>query len=116
VKAWKVDDPSAPKFPKDFEIVKKVVLQVTDIKTNHNKYYALELHQGKGGTEAGEFRGHGMVQAATANPWTTGCACCRSNKRYSQHAGVRVRLCHAACTVCGRVPGQNCFAGFVSNA
>lgn len=45
VKAWKFDDPSQPKFPSDFEIVKKAVLQVTDIKTNHNKYYAVELHK-----------------------------------------------------------------------
>src|SRR4029453_13404707 len=48
VKAWKHGDKQAPAFPDDFEIVKKVVLQVTDIKTNHNKYYALELHEAKG--------------------------------------------------------------------
>ncbi len=46
VKAWKFGDPSAPAFPDDFEIVKKAVLQVTDIKTNHNKYYGIELHRG----------------------------------------------------------------------
>src|SRR6266446_1174070 len=45
VKAWKVGQPGAPAYPDDFEIVKKAVLQVTDIKTNHNKYYAIELHQ-----------------------------------------------------------------------
>jgi len=44
VKAWKFGDSGAPAFPDDFEIVKKAVLQVTDIKTNHNKYYAVELH------------------------------------------------------------------------
>lgn len=44
VKAWKFGDGGAPAFPDDFDIVKKAVLQVTDIKTNHNKYYAVELH------------------------------------------------------------------------
>jgi poly [ADP-ribose] polymerase len=34
-----------PCFPDEFEVVKKAVLQVTDIKTNRNKYYALELHR-----------------------------------------------------------------------
>src|SRR5262245_3176939 len=47
IKAWKVGEKGAPFFPEDFEIVKKAVLQVTDIKTNHNKYYAIELHRGK---------------------------------------------------------------------
>src|SRR5690242_4531054 len=45
VKAWKHGDADAPSFPEDFEIVKKAVLQVTDIKSNHNKYYAIELHR-----------------------------------------------------------------------
>jgi poly [ADP-ribose] polymerase len=45
IKAWKVGQPGAPYFPEDFEIVKKAVLQVTDIKSNHNKYYAIELHR-----------------------------------------------------------------------
>ena len=38
VKAWKVGEAGEPNFPDDFEIVKKAVLQVTDIKTNRNKY------------------------------------------------------------------------------
>ncbi|MBL8600610.1 MAG: WGR domain-containing protein [Myxococcales bacterium] len=46
IKAWKVGEAGAPPFSDDFEIVKKCVLQVTDIKTNHNKYYAIELHRG----------------------------------------------------------------------
>jgi poly [ADP-ribose] polymerase 2/3/4 len=45
VKAWKVGQDGAPYFPDDFEIVKKAVLQVTDIKNNNNKYYAIELHK-----------------------------------------------------------------------
>lgn len=46
VKSWKYGVAGAPAFPDDFEIVRKAVLQVTDIKTNHNKYYAIEVHQG----------------------------------------------------------------------
>lgn len=45
IKAWKFGDPTAPAFPDKFDIVQKAVLQVTDIKTNHNKYYAIELHR-----------------------------------------------------------------------
>ena len=45
VKAWKHGQPGTPYFPEEFEIVKKAVLQVTDIKSNHNKYYAIELHR-----------------------------------------------------------------------
>eukprot|EP01088_Endostelium_zonatum_P021149 TRINITY_DN8167_c0_g1_i1.p1 TRINITY_DN8167_c0_g1~~TRINITY_DN8167_c0_g1_i1.p1 ORF type:complete len:100 (+),score=16.39 TRINITY_DN8167_c0_g1_i1:36-335(+) len=36
-----------PAFPIDFEIVRSDVLQWTDVKANHNKYYSLELHKGK---------------------------------------------------------------------
>jgi poly [ADP-ribose] polymerase 2/3/4 len=43
-KAWKLNDPTQPDFPDDFEIAKKAVLQVTDIKNNNNKYYGIELH------------------------------------------------------------------------
>ncbi len=49
VKAWREGAPGEPKFPSDFEVTKKAVLQVTDIKTNRNKYYAIELHTAKGG-------------------------------------------------------------------
>ena len=45
VKAWKFGEAGAPAFPEEFAIVRKVVLQVTDIKSNHNKYYAIEIHQ-----------------------------------------------------------------------
>ena len=34
VKSWKFNDSASPKYPNDFEIVKKAVLQVTDIKNN----------------------------------------------------------------------------------
>lgn len=48
VKAWKLNDPKAPAYPDDFEIVKRAVLQVTDLKNNNNKYYGIELHQAAG--------------------------------------------------------------------
>jgi poly [ADP-ribose] polymerase 2/3/4 len=44
VKSWTSGEVGEPTFPEDFEVLKKAVLQVTDIKTNRNKYYALELH------------------------------------------------------------------------
>jgi poly [ADP-ribose] polymerase len=44
VKAWREGAPGEPKFPEAFDVVKKAVLQVTDIKTNRNKYYAIEIH------------------------------------------------------------------------
>jgi hypothetical protein len=40
---------SAPKFPANYEILKRIVLQVTDLKNNNNKYYSLELHEGDDG-------------------------------------------------------------------
>lgn len=47
-KAWKLTDSGAPKYTDDFDIVKRAVLQVTDIANNNNKYYDIELHQAKG--------------------------------------------------------------------
>ena len=47
VKAWREGAPGEPTFPDAFDVVKKAVLQVTDIKTNRNKYYAVELHAAK---------------------------------------------------------------------
>lgn len=51
-KAWKLDDPGAPAYPDDFDVVHRAVLQVTDIKTNRNKYYAIEVHAGSLGGAA----------------------------------------------------------------
>lgn len=48
-KAWKEGHAGDPGFPADFELLQKAVLQVTDIKTNRNKYYAIELHSAAGG-------------------------------------------------------------------
>jgi poly [ADP-ribose] polymerase 2/3/4 len=47
VKVWREGAAGEPKFPDNFEVAKKAVLQVTDIKTNRNKYYAVELHSSK---------------------------------------------------------------------
>src|SRR5262245_53818735 len=44
VKSWKEGEHGCPDFPAEFEVLKNAVLQVTDIKTNRNKYYAIELH------------------------------------------------------------------------
>ena len=43
-KVWKSGQAGQPAFPAEFDVVQRAVLQVTDIKSNHNKYYALELH------------------------------------------------------------------------
>jgi len=70
VKAWKHGDPGAPSYPDDFEIVKKAVLQVTDIKTNHNKYYAIELHSAstKAGTLYRVYTHYGRTDDLETNP------------------------------------------------
>ena len=47
-KVWKSGESGQPSFPQDYDVVQKAVLQVTDIKSNHNKYYALELHAAEG--------------------------------------------------------------------
>lgn len=47
IQVWREAAVGEPKFSKDFDVVKKAVLQVTDIKTNRNKYYAVELHASK---------------------------------------------------------------------
>lgn len=70
VKSWKYGDSSAPAFPDDFEIPRKAVLQVTDIKTNHNKYYAIEIHQGtlKGKPVFRVFTHYGRTDDLEKNP------------------------------------------------
>ncbi|WP_394839080.1 WGR domain-containing protein [Pendulispora rubella] len=56
VKAYRLGEAGAPAFSEDFEVLQKAVLQVTDIKTNRNKYYAIELHKGAGGGGKEAFR------------------------------------------------------------
>jgi hypothetical protein len=66
VNAWKEGDPSAPDVSSDFEELKKAVLQVTDIKTNRNKYYAIELHQA--GESFRVFTHYGQTEDLETNP------------------------------------------------
>src|SRR5271154_2284755 len=47
VQVWREGSSGEPKFPNNFDVVKKATLQVTDIVTNRNKYYAVELHSTK---------------------------------------------------------------------
>ncbi len=70
VKAWKFGDSAAPKYSEEFEIVKKAVLQVTDIKNNNNKYYAIELHKatGKGSASFRVFTHYGRTDDLETNP------------------------------------------------
>jgi poly [ADP-ribose] polymerase len=70
VKAWKFGQPGTPHFPNDFDIVKKAVLQVTDIKNNNNKYYAIELHQAQSGgkTLYRVFTHYGRTDDLETNP------------------------------------------------
>ena len=55
-----------PKFPAKFDVVKKAALQVTDIKTNRNKYYAIELHAA--GTKYRVFTHYGRTDDLDSNP------------------------------------------------
>jgi len=63
---YRVGADGEPKFPADFEVVKKAVLQVTDIKNNNNKYYAIELHEGKGKYRV--FTHYGRTDDLDTNP------------------------------------------------
>src|SRR3954454_405631 len=70
VKSWSNGEVGEPPFPEDFEVLKKAVLQVTDIKTNRNKYYALELHQAGTDGEARYrvFTHYGRTDDLETNP------------------------------------------------
>ena len=70
IRAWKFGEAGAPQFPEDFEILLKAVLQVTDIKTNRNKYYAIELHRGenKSSTYFRVYTHYGRTDDLETNP------------------------------------------------
>lgn len=70
IKAWKWGESGAPDFPEDFEILMKAVLQVTDIKTNRNKYYAIELHSARHKSEElfRVFTHYGRTDDLEVNP------------------------------------------------
>lgn len=63
---WKEGASGEPKFPDKFDVVKKAVLQVTDIKTNRNKYYAVELHSAK--TKFRVYTHYGRTDDLDTNP------------------------------------------------
>lgn len=65
-KAYKVGEAGSPSFPEDFEVTQKAVLQVTDIKTNRNKYYAIELHAAGGAFRV--FTHYGRTDDLETNP------------------------------------------------
>jgi predicted DNA-binding WGR domain protein len=69
-KAWKLTDSGAPKYTDDFDIVKRAVLQVTDIANNNNEYYGIELHQAKGlkGNPVRVFTHDGRTDDLETNP------------------------------------------------
>lgn len=66
VRVWKDGTTGEPKYPDNFDVVKKAVLQITDIKTNRNKYYAIELH--KSGTKFRVFTHYGRTDDLETNP------------------------------------------------
>ena len=66
VKVWKEGAPGEPSFSNNFNIVKKAVLQCTDIKTNRNKYYAIELHSA--GKKYRVYTHYGRTDDLETNP------------------------------------------------
>ena len=66
IQVWRENAPGELKFSKDFDVVKKAVLQVTDIKTNRNKYYAVELHSSKDKYRV--FTHYGRTDDLDSNP------------------------------------------------
>ena len=70
VKAWKHGEAGEPLFPDSFSIVDRAVLQVTDIKTNRNKYYAIELHSAEGDNDHSYrvFTHYGRTDDLDSNP------------------------------------------------
>ena len=70
IKAWTNGAVGEPTFPAEFEVVKKAVLQVTDIKTNRNKYYAIELHKAEegGSVRYRVFTHYGRTDDLETNP------------------------------------------------
>jgi poly [ADP-ribose] polymerase len=93
VKSWRLGEAGAPAFPDDFEIVKKCALQVTDIKTNHNKYYALELHRAtvSGAPSFRVFTHYGRTDDLETNP-NAGMKECRYAATQAEADGIYMSL------------------------
>lgn len=65
-KAWREGAAGEPAFPGSFEIEQRAVLQWTDIGSNHNKYYGIELHRGDGKYRV--FTHYGRTDDLETNP------------------------------------------------
>lgn len=66
VQVWREGSSGEPKFPVKFDVLKKAVLQVTDIGTNRNKYYAIELHEA--GNKYRVYTHYGRTDDLDSNP------------------------------------------------
>ena len=65
-RAWRIGKVGEPPFPEDFEVVKRAVLQRTNISNNNNKYYAIELH--RAGKRFRVFTHYGRTDDLEGNP------------------------------------------------
>ncbi len=69
MKTWRIGVPGGPAYPHDYEILQKAVLQATDIYNNHNKYYAIELHEAPGAAMPYRlFTHYGRTDDLESNP------------------------------------------------
>lgn len=66
VQVWREGSSGEPKFPDKFKVLQKAVLQVTDIQTNRNKYYAIELHEA--GNKYRVYTHYGRTDDLDSNP------------------------------------------------
>ncbi len=66
VQVWREGSSGEPSFPDKFKVLQKAVLQVTDIQTNRNKYYAVELHEA--GTKYRVYTHYGRTDDLDTNP------------------------------------------------
>jgi len=48
IKSFKIEDINAPKFGDDYEVIDQVVLNLTNIGGNNNKFYSMELQKSNG--------------------------------------------------------------------
>ncbi len=72
-KAWRQGAAGEPAFASEYEIGARAVLQWTDIVSNHNKYYGVEMHRSsvpatKGGARFRVFTHYGRTDDLETNP------------------------------------------------
>jgi poly [ADP-ribose] polymerase len=85
IQTWREGSSGEPKFPVKFDVLKKSVLQVTDIETNRNKYYAIELHGS--GNKFRVYTHYGRTDDLDSNP-DAGIRECRYPSNLSQAEGL----------------------------